>query len=115
LGARKCALGTSAQSIPQLIEQLGIARFGHRPSVGDPFCGGGSTPFEAARIGCRVVASDLNPIAAMLTWSALNVIGASTQDRTRIAEEQEEVAAAVDAEITHLGVEHDENGNPGKA
>ena len=61
-------LGTDAHSLPDLVEQLGIARFGHRPKVADTFCGGGSIPFEAARIGCDVYASDLNPIACMLTW-----------------------------------------------
>ena len=49
-------LGTNARSLPQLVEQLGIARFGHRPKVADTFCGGGSIPFEAARIGCDVYA-----------------------------------------------------------
>ena len=60
-------LGTDALTLPQLIEQLGVARYGRRPIVGDPFCGGGSIPFEAARVGCDVEATDLNPIAAMLT------------------------------------------------
>ncbi len=52
-------LGTQARNLPQLVEQLGSARFGHPPIVGDPFCGGGSIPFESARVGCDVVASDL--------------------------------------------------------
>ena len=67
-------LGTDAHSLPELVEQLGIARFGHRPKVADTFCGGGSIPFEAARLGCDVYASDLNPIACMLTWGAFNII-----------------------------------------
>lgn len=46
--------GLNAQSFPELIEQLGILRYGHRPRVGDTFCGGGSIPFEAARLGCDV-------------------------------------------------------------
>jgi putative DNA methylase len=61
-------LGIEAHSHQELVEQLGILRFGHRPRVGDTFCGGGSIPFEAARLGCDVYASDLNPIACMLTW-----------------------------------------------
>ncbi|MFM7325958.1 MAG: DNA methylase, partial [Nodosilinea sp.] len=63
--------GIEAYSHEQLVEQLGILRYGHRPRVGDTFCGGGSIPFEAARLGCDVYASDLNPIACMLTWGAL--------------------------------------------
>ena len=66
-------LGTTANNIQQLIDQLGHKRFGHRPKVGDAFCGGGSIPFEAARIGCEVYGSDLNPVAAALTWSGLNL------------------------------------------
>lgn len=108
-------LGTSASSIPQLVEQLGHARFGHRPIVGDPFAGGGSIPFEAARVGCDVVASDLNPVAAMLTWGALNIIGADEAARSGIAKEQSQVAAAVNAEVTRLGIEHDAQGNRAKA
>jgi putative DNA methylase len=108
-------LGTSAGSLPEFVEQLGIARFGHRPKVGDTFCGGGSIPFEAARIGCDVYASDLNPIACMLTWGAFNIIGASPEKRAEIENAQREVAAAVDAEITRLGIEHDEHGNRAKA
>jgi putative DNA methylase len=48
-------LGTTARSFPQLIEQLGIMRFGHRPRVADTFCGSGQIPFEAAKLGCRAI------------------------------------------------------------
>ena len=61
--------GRMPGAFPTLIEQLGVLRFGHRPRVGDAFCGGGSIPFEAARLGCDVYASDLNPIACLLTWA----------------------------------------------
>jgi len=108
-------LGINAYSHQELVEQLGILRFGHRPKVGDTFCGGGSIPFEAARLGCDVYASDLNPIACMLTWGALNIIGAQPEKRAEIEEAQREVAAAVDAEITTLGIEHDSHGNRAKA
>jgi putative DNA methylase len=108
-------LGTSARSLPDLVEQLGIARFGHRPKVADTFCGGGSIPFEAARIGCDVYASDLNPVACMLTWGAFNIIGASPEERARIEAAQRQVAADVDAEVTRLGIEHDTEGNRTKA
>ncbi len=108
-------LGTSARSLPELVEQLGVARYGHRPKVADTFCGGGSIPFEAARLGCDVYASDLNPIACMLTWGAFNIIGASKERRAEVEAAQKQVADAVDAEITRLGVEHDVNGNRAKA
>lgn len=108
-------LGTTAKNLPELIEQLGIARFGRRPKVADTFCGGGSIPFEAARLGCDVYASDLNPIACMLTWGAFNIIGASKERRAEIELEQREVTTAVDAEIARLGVEYDPHGNRAKA
>lgn len=108
-------LGIDAHSFPELIEQLGILRYGHRPRVGDTFSGGGSIPFEAARIGCDAYASDLNPIACMLTWGALNVIGAPGDRRAVLESAQQRVFAEVDAEITRLGIEHDEHGNRAKA
>ncbi|MDZ3836014.1 MAG: anti-phage-associated DUF1156 domain-containing protein [Rhodospirillales bacterium] len=108
-------LGTSARSMPELVEQLGILRFGHRPKVGDTFCGAGSIPFEAARLGCDVYASDLNPVACMLTWGAFNIIGADEKTRGEIGRKQREVADAVDREITALGIEHDGHGNRAKA
>ncbi|WP_332460563.1 hypothetical protein [Thiocapsa bogorovii] len=107
--------GIDAHSHQELVEQLGVLRFGHRPKVGDTFCGGGSIPFEAARLGCDVYASDLNPIACMLTWGALNIIGAPPEQRAEIERAQREVAEAVDREITELGIEHDSQGNRAKA
>ncbi len=74
-------LGTHAKSFPDLVEQLGIMRFGHRPRVADTFCGSGQIPFEAARLGCDVYASDLNPIACMLTWGSFNIVGGSSESR----------------------------------
>ena len=115
LAEANARLGTTAATLPELVRQLGIARFGHAPVVGDPFAGGGSIPFEAARLGCGVVASDLNPVAAMLTWGALNIIGAAPEVRARIGTEQRRVARAVDAEVTRLGIEHDPQGNRAKA
>lgn len=108
-------LGTRAHSHSELVEQLGVMRFGHRPRVADTFSGGGSIPFEAARLGCDVFASDLNPIACMLTWGAINIIGAAPEDRARIQNLQEQIAAKVDAEISTLGIEHSESGLRAKA
>lgn len=108
-------LGLDAHSFPELIEQLGILRYGQRPRVGDTFCGGGSIPFEAARLGCDVYASDLNPVACMLTWGALNVIGATADQRTALEAAQQKVFAAVDRDLVELKVEHDGKGNRAKA
>ena len=108
-------LGVNVNSLPELVEQLGILRYGHRPRVGDTFSGGGSIPFEAARMGCDAYASDLNPIACMLTWGAFNVIGADAEQRAALEDEQQKVFAAIDGELTELRIEHDAKGNRAKA
>ena len=100
-------LGTSAGSFPELVEQLGIMRFGHRPKVADTFCGSGQIPFEAARLGCDAYASDLNPIACMLTWGAFNIVGGSPESRDKLEREQQALVQKVQAEIDRLGVETD--------
>lgn len=108
-------LGTNARTLPQLIEQLGVARYGHRPKVADTFSGGGSIPFEASRIGCDVYASDLNPVACMLTWGSFNVVAAKPEQRLAIERTQNQTEATVEAEIAKLGIELDEQGNRAKA
>ena len=84
-------LGTSARSFPELVEQLGIMRFGHRPRVADTFCGSGQIPFEAARLGCDVYASDLNPVACMLTWGAFNIVGGARKTARSCTADQQEL------------------------
>jgi putative DNA methylase len=108
-------LGTNSRSLKDLVSELGHARFGHHPRVADTFAGGGSIPFEAARTGCDVYASDLNPIACMLTWGAFNIIGASPERRTKIEAAQAAVTSAVEDEIAKLRIEHDALGNRAKA
>ncbi len=43
-----------------------------RPAVLDPFCGGGSIPAEARRLGLRSVAGDLNPVAVLATRALID-------------------------------------------
>lgn len=100
-------LGTSAYSFAELVEQLGIMRWGRRPRVGDTFSGSGQIPFEAARLGCDVYASDLNPISCLLSWGAFNIVGGSQQDRGAIRQEQLEIVNRVRAEIDSIKVETD--------
>lgn len=101
-------LSTNASSLPELVVELGKRRFGHVPKVGDSFCGGGSIPFEAARIGCDAYASDLNPVAAMLTWASLNIVGGGEKVAEEVQEAQREVYGLVDRQITKWEVEHRE-------
>ena len=103
-------LGTSAASLADLVRALGERRFGRTPRVGDAFCGGGSVPFEAARLGCEAFASDLNPVAALLTWGALNIVGGGAEVAERVRAAQTDVFAAVDRQVTDWRIEHDEAG-----
>ena len=43
------------------------------PMLLDPFCGGGSIPLEAQRLGLKVSASDLNPVATIITKAMIEI------------------------------------------
>jgi len=103
-------LGTKATSLQELIAELGIRHFGHIPKVGDAFCGGGSIPFEAARLGCEAYGSDLNPVAALLTWASINLIGGGEEVQKQVQMAQEAAFDAVDKQITEWGIEHNDKG-----
>ena len=45
----------------------------HAPPVLDPFCGGGSIPLEAQRLGLRAHASDLNPVPVLITKALIEI------------------------------------------
>jgi putative DNA methylase len=45
----------------------------HAPPVLDPFCGGGSIPLEAQRLGLVAQASDLNPVAVLITKALVEI------------------------------------------
>lgn len=98
-------LGTEARSLSDLVDELGQRTFGHTPQVGDSFCGGGSIPFEAARIGCEAFGSDLNPVAGLLTWSGLNLLGGGKNVHNELRKIQETLFTAVDDQIVEWGIE----------
>ena len=103
-------LGTTATCLTELIEQLGQRTFGHTPRVGDSFCGGGSIPFEAARIGCAAFGSDLNPVAGLLTWASLNLLGGGKDVQEEVMRVQAEALSAADRQVTEWGIEHNAQG-----
>jgi adenine-specific DNA methylase len=102
--------GTTAVSLREWVQQMGQKQFGHTPRVGDAFCGGGSIPFEAARLGCEAYGSDLNPVAALLTWASLNIIGGGEEVQKQVLNVQREAFEAADRQITEWGIEHNEKG-----
>lgn len=53
--------------LAQAWSEIRRATDGEPPTVLDPFCGGGSVPLEAVRLGIPAEASDLNPLATLLT------------------------------------------------
>jgi len=55
---------------PQAVNHF-LAAFG--PPVLDPFCGGGSIPLEAQRLGLRAYGSDLNPVAVLITKALIEI------------------------------------------
>ncbi|MGV0028405.1 DUF1156 domain-containing protein [Phormidesmis priestleyi] len=54
--------------VQELCEQMWGTK---TPTVLDAFAGGGSIPFEAARYGLKVLASDLNPVAVVTMKAAI--------------------------------------------
>ena len=66
-------LDTSRALTQAAHEALGGAP-GTRPLVVDPFCGGGSIPLEALRVGADAFASDLNPVPVLLNKVVLEYI-----------------------------------------
>ncbi|MCO8122599.1 DUF1156 domain-containing protein [Stieleria sp. TO1_6] len=105
---KHCA--TTATSLREWVEQISKRRFGKRIKVGDAFSGMGSIPFEAARLGCDVSASDINPVASLLTWGALNVVGGSPEFHESVAAAQLKVYDEVAEWIEKKGIERSEDG-----
>ncbi len=103
-------IGTTAATLAELVEQLGQRTFGHTPRVGDSFCGGGSIPFESARIGCEAFGSDLNPVAGLLTWASLNLLGGGKAVQEEVMRVQAEALQAADRQVTEWGIEHNAQG-----
>ena len=103
-------LSTKAKNLSELVEQLGQRTFGHTPRVGDSFCGGGSIPFEAARIGCDAFGSDLNPVAGLLTWASLNLLGGGKSVQEEVMRVQAKALAAADQQVFAWGIENNERG-----
>jgi len=103
-------LNTSASSLSELVQQLSEQHFGERLTVGDAFSGMGSIPFEAGELGCDVYAADLNPVACLLTWGALNIIGGTDEFREKVHAEQKRIYDQVDAWIMAHGFESSEEG-----
>jgi len=59
--------------LEQAREEIRKSTGGNPPPVLDPFCGGGSIPLEAQRLGLEAYASDLNPVAVLITKALIEI------------------------------------------
>lgn len=103
-------LGTAAANLQELVKELGVKRFGNETRIGDCFAGGGSIPFEAGRIGCDVYASDLNPLAGLLTWADLNLLSKPKKEIEQLKNYQEKIYDKVAKQVEEWGIENNERG-----
>jgi putative DNA methylase len=104
-------LGTHAKLLNELVDQLSMKRYGYLISVGDCFSGGGSIPFEAARIGAKAYGSDLNPIAGLLTWANIHLSDLEPNDVKKLDKFQKQAFKETNKKMIDLGVENNELGD----
>ena len=72
--ARSLARGLGEAPPPRRNPEAVLAWLGkHAPPVCDPFCGGGSIPLEAQRLGLRAYGSDLNPVAVLVSKATCEI------------------------------------------
>lgn len=57
----------------QAFELINASCDGNPPPIYDPFCGGGSIPLEAQRLGLEAYGSDLNPVAVMISKALVEI------------------------------------------
>ena len=61
-------------------------------------------------MGLNVYASELNPIAVLLTWASLYILSGSEEEINKLKAFQKKVYDLVDKQITEWGIEHNEKG-----
>ena len=64
---------TSSGAFSLAREELARVMSDNAVALMDPFCGGGAIPLEGQRLGLRVHASDLNPIAVLLSKALIEI------------------------------------------
>ena len=89
---------------------IDAATDGKPPPVLDPFCGGGSIPLEAQRLGLEAHASDLNPVAVLITKALIEIPPkfagqppVNPQDRGRGAGAAWKGSAGLAADVRYYG------------
>lgn len=81
------------------------------PGIVDPFCGGGTIPVEARRLGLEAIGADLNPVAVLITKAMID-IPARFADRPPISRSEtalsgthggRHASAGLAADLEHYG------------
>jgi putative DNA methylase len=57
----------------QAFDEIARCFDGKPPTVIDPFCGGGSIPLEARRLGLTTIGEDINPVAVVVTKAMVEI------------------------------------------
>jgi putative DNA methylase len=107
--ARSLARGAGIPE-PETPEEVGTVLREHAPPVLDPFCGGGSIPLEAQRLGLEAHGSDLNPVAVLITKALIEIPPrfagmppVNPRDRERAAGFAWKGAAGLAADVRYYG------------
>ena len=69
----RCLAWERGEKPPAQIEVVREYIAQHAPPVYDPFAGGGSIPLEAQRLGLQAHASDLNPVAVLISKALIEI------------------------------------------
>jgi putative DNA methylase len=102
---------TSEKVLNEARAEILKATGGNPPAVLDPFCGGGSIPLEAQRLGLTAYAADLNPVAVLITKALIEIPPrfaglppVNPQDRSKIyANTPWRGAAGLAADVRYYG------------
>lgn len=54
-------------------EEIRKSTDGEPPPILDPFCGGGTIPLEAQRLGLKAIGGDLNPVAVLISKAMVEI------------------------------------------
>lgn len=64
---------TNEEVLSQVQAEIHTTKEIQIPPIRDPFCGGGSIPLEALRLGVQARSSDLNPVAVLITKALIEI------------------------------------------
>jgi putative DNA methylase len=82
------------------------------PAFHDPFAGGGALPLEAQRLGLEAFASDLNPVAVLISKATIEIpamfagsvpVNPSAREESTLANRQWKAAQGLGADVAYYG------------